>query len=709
MVERCTDVAARHLYGEALTIAAANCQVDIFVALLETGLQFDFEVLTNSLHSVCAWGSVDILQKFLRQDTKKVLGIEQFSSGLSHAARKDNHQVVAYWLVEHPEHTNLDVDPATVIDVSAYGFMKILPPLVEHIRPKESTENTLTQCLRVASSNGHPEVVEYLIGMVTDINAVVREVRCSNGDTGLFDYNLYYHVDGSTRNLSALQAALIGFQRFKPYGSLTKADGSSQERVIEILLGRGADPNKADEDGKHPLNTAAEYCTIKVVQTLISSGANAEAATKEHGTALQTAACREMDGLPIILTLLKASGSASSLGLGTAAALDKALSFFDGRFIKSNSIADVLGTGPGAVVKNLLANLPEERADDPRYCLLAQMACVAGDLECIELLLQRGMDVNILGDYYGTALQAASRVGNIRIVDCLMKSGADINILQGVYGTALRAAVIGGHEDLIHKLITHGADVNLHYIDVIYPDNGESILHLAIGSKNNEIFKALLGAGADLNTEMNGQQHILIVACEHGDINLVELLLASGVDVNVLGTESRYYAYKEYGYVTPLIAACAKGHVSVVRLLLDHGADIETTYNSSVTPLIAAIRGNNSLILQVLLDAGADVNHAADVTPLSEAAVNCDLEVIEDLLSAGAIFSDSSTKKNALARACGSQRYMVAELLLANLSCTQYEARIFDEALSEAISCGDSKIVELLVEHGASPSFEMLR
>ena len=736
VAQRCTDVASRNLYGKALTIAASNRQVDVFEALLETCLDFDFEVLTNTLYSVCAWGSVNILQNFLQHDTKKVLGIEQFSRGLSYAARKNNHPVVVYWLVEYPEHDNLDVNPATVIDASANGALDILPPLIEHIRSKDSAEHTLTQCLQVAARKGHQGVVEYLIGIVVDINAVVREVKCSSKGTDLSDYESEYeshnHVNGSTRNLSPLQAALIGFQRFSPssefgysrssQSSWTKADGSSQEQTIEVLLDRGADPNRTDE-GRYPLNLAAEYCTVNVVQKLISSGADAGAATKKHGTALQAAARRRVDCLPIIKTLLMATGSTFSSGPGTAAALNEALSSFDRGYSHltsidshstyidshSTSIADVMGTGSGAAVKILLANLPGGKADDSRYSILAHVACEAGDLECIELLLQRGYDANVLGECRRTALQAASSVGNIRIVDRLLKSGADINLIHGVHGTALRAAVSRGHEDLVHMLITHGADVNLCHTDEGHGNLCESVLHLAIGSKNNAIFKLLLDAGADVNRKMNAQQHILIIACEHGNINLVKLLLASEGDVNVLGKKIRSPVFRRHEYETPLIAACVNGHVSVVRLLLDHGADIEKTNNSSTTPLIAAIRGNNPLIIRLLLDAGADVNHAADVTPLSEAADKCDIEVIEDLLSAGAIIGDPSTKGNALARACRRHLYMVVELLLVNLSGTQYEAKICGEALSEAISCGSGKIVGLLMEHGASPSFEMLR
>ena len=737
VAQRCTDAASRYLYGKALAAAAANRKANIMEALLERNFEHDLKGLMKTLDSVCAWGNEDLLQLLLKSDTKSVLGIQQYSSGLSQSLRNNNHSLVRYWLEEHPEHHNLVVDPVTVIDVSGNGFVDILPLLMNHIRPMDKFERILSQCLQVASKMGHKEVVGYLIKEGANVNAVVEEARRTNGETSLCDYDSYDHVDFSPRKLSALQAALVGFERFDPYtidGSLRyhqpkcmEADISSQERTVEILLGKGADPNRADKDGRYPLNIAAAYCTVEVVQKLISSGADAEAATTNHGTALQAAARREVDSLSITKALLGAKASLSAFDPGKAAALDDSLSFFgnprsrledNGNFLKSTSIADVLSTGAGAVVKVLLSNLPEEKASDSRYCLLAQMACVAGDGECIELLLQRGMDVDISGNYYGTALQAASRFGNIQICERLLKCGADVNIVQGIHGTALRAAVVGGHENVVCTLMASGADINLRDKD----DNRKSVLHLALGSGNNTIFKLLLEAGANVNTEINHQKHILIAACEHGDTNLVQLLLASGADVNVLSTD---LGYRSCIPLRPLHAACAEGHLPVVQLLLEHGADIEKTNECSdsekknqlsyienespATPLIAAIRGNRHLAIRLLLDAGADVNHAVNITPLSEAAKECKLEVIEELLSAGAIFGDPSTKGNALARACNSRQYIVVELLLTTLSGNQYEAEICGEALFEAISCGDDKMVRLLVEHGVSPSFEMLR
>lgn len=724
MAQRCTDVASRHLQGEALATAATNRKFDVMEALLESNSDFDLAELTKTLNSVCAWGSEEALQLVLKHDAKKQLGIQHYSSGLSQAALKHNRQIVVYWLEQHPDHHDLVVDPTTVIDVSGNGFVDILPPLIEKIRPTDSFEKTFSQCLQLASRNGHKEVVEYLIGEGADVNTFVEQVRCTSGGNQILDDDLFYQKDGSTRKLSALQAALIGFERFGPmthhghpqnlHPSWTEADVSSQQRVFEMLLAKGADSNGADEYERSPLNIAAAYCTVQIVQELISLGARTEPATKEHGTALQAAARRELGGLPIIKALLEANAPVPSIHPGKAAALNEALSFFEnsgefeisGKFKHSASITDVLSTGPGAAVKVLLANLPEEKADDSRYGLLAQMACMAGDQEWVELLLQRGMDVNGLGYYYGTALQAASRVGNIEIVERLLNSGADVNTLHGVHGTALRAAALGGHEELIRILIAHGADVNLRS-----QNWGESILHLALKSRNHATFNTLLVAGANMNTEMENQQHILVSACGHGDTTLVELLLASGVDVNVSGTKPFTYHSVPYEKATPLNAACTAGHLSVVRLLLDHGADIEKTNGSSTTPLMAAIRGEK-------------VEHAIYVTPPSEAAEDCKLEIVKELLSAGAtirgpptesnalaetIIGGPSIKSNALAEACNSRQHMVIELLLEVLSGTQYEAEVCGEALSAAMKGGNDDMACLLLEHGMSPSFEMLR
>lgn len=51
MTHRCSEIASHHLYGQALTIAAANRSVNVFKALLESNLEISLEDLTTSLRA----------------------------------------------------------------------------------------------------------------------------------------------------------------------------------------------------------------------------------------------------------------------------------------------------------------------------------------------------------------------------------------------------------------------------------------------------------------------------------------------------------------------------------------------------------------------------------------------------------------------------------------------------------------------------------
>ena len=57
----------------------------------------------------------------------------------------------------------------------------------------------------------------------------------------------------------------------------------------------------------------------------------------------------------------------------------------------------------------------------------------------MELLLNKGADVNAQGGEYGNALQVASYRGHEAVVRLLLDKGADVNAQGGRYGNALRS------------------------------------------------------------------------------------------------------------------------------------------------------------------------------------------------------------------------------------------------------------------------------
>lgn len=71
------------------------------------------------------------------------------------------------------------------------------------------------------------------------------------------------------------------------------------------------------------------------------------------------------------------------------------------------------------------------------YLTPLQFAVECGSEALVELLLEHGADINMVGSKYGTALCTAAYHGSEAIVNILLEHGADVDIVGGKYRTAL--------------------------------------------------------------------------------------------------------------------------------------------------------------------------------------------------------------------------------------------------------------------------------
>ncbi|KAF7176013.1 hypothetical protein CNMCM7691_001188 [Aspergillus felis] len=122
-------------------------------------------------------------------------------------------------------------------------------------------------------------------------------------------------------------------------------------------------------------------------------------------------------------------------------------------------------------------------------------ASLAGLQRTVELLIEKGADVNAQGGDYGYALQAASYQGHKEVVQLLLEKGADVNAQGGLFGNALQAASLQGHKDVMQQLLEKGAEVNAqggHY---------HNALQAASEQGYKDIVQLLLEKGADVSAQ----------------------------------------------------------------------------------------------------------------------------------------------------------------------------------------------------------------
>jgi ankyrin repeat protein len=173
--------------------------------------------------------------------------------------------------------------------------------------------------------------------------------------------------------------------------------------------------------------------------------------------------------------------------------------------------------------------------------------------------------------------------------------------------TALYYAIQCGHIKLVKKIVSLGAKTNITTIEK------KSILHLAIELEDQEkIIDYILRINPKLINyqDFNGYS-ALHMACEIGDIKIVEALLNQGADPNLT-------LYMEK--TNPLHLAVMADHTAIVDCLLNHSPHLINSQNAEgYSALHLAITNGNDLLVSQLLkrDADPELKTLSGCTPLN--------------------------------------------------------------------------------------------
>lgn len=283
-------------------------------------------------------------------------------------------------------------------------------------------------------------------------------------------------------------------------------------------------------------------------------------------------------------------------------------------------------------IKELLEAGANPHVHNYRRGTAFRAAALGRHFEAAELMLDRAGIKSVPDDEgFFTPLMVASMMGRTNLIAKILKQGADVNETRQGGKTALLFAAQVGHNDAVRMLLEHGADA-----DVKSGLDDWTALDSAKFTHKLDTVALLLDHGADMG------QNPLVIPAIHGSIDMLELLVSRGADVN-----QRYRAHMAVGLNKDdesVIHAAANAHqAKVVQWLVDHGASVEEPGYQLSTPLIYAVKAASPTparlnTVQKLIDCGANVNTAnrLTMTPLMYAARTRDTELIQLLVNNGA-------------------------------------------------------------------------
>jgi ankyrin repeat protein len=391
--------------------------------------------------------------------------------------------------------------------------------------------------------------------------------------------------------------------------ALLDAVRAGNDQEVGRLLAAGADVNEADPLGTTPLMWAARYGDAALVERLIEAGANLEAENVFGVTPMSEAAL--IGSAPVIRELLAAGVDADSPNPEGETALML-----------------VVRTGQLAAAELLLEAGADVDAKE-RWAGQTALMWAGAQLqpEMVKLLLAHGADANArsavrewtrkvsseprpkeLAQGGLTPLMFAARTGCIECAELLLSAGADINLTDPYGVTPLVVATLNLQNDFAAFLVEKGADIDQ------WDLYGRTPLYVAIDMVDYpppkvpggpaepmtglQLAELLLERGANPNAQLKQWRPPFV-------------RLARGQD-NTLATGA-----------TPLLRAAHVSDVGAVTLLLEHKALVDLPNASGITPLMAAagvgVSQNTSRakkkteaasieVAKLLIEAGADVN-----------------------------------------------------------------------------------------------------
>jgi ankyrin repeat protein len=519
--------------------------------------------------------------------------------------------------------------------------------------------------LHFAARDGHLGLLDFFLDRKAQINikdasgAAALHEAARAGNIAAMELLLSRGADPDTQDAKGNSALHLGIPP------------ENHREAISLLLAYQANSNLRDEHGDSPLHIVITLNRNSgIVQALLSGGTDVSIRNIDGKTALYLAV--EEGRTEIIPLLLSYQSDIFAADNGGITPFERALEM-------GNPVLSALIT-PETVFQT----------DSAGNTMLHKAIENSADVKTINLILEHRALVNARNREGDTSLHLAVRLNEAESGELLIARGADIFAPNAKGETPLylvfhspggvRRWMINSHtvmardglgNGILHYAAQWRIDSHIPYIVQQGADleaknaAGETPLFVAVkytaetagrGSSAGSTIKALVAAGASLNSRDNLGNSALHAAVRWNNREAALALITAGIDVNARALNGK----------TALHDAVRLGIADIETLLVNRGADIEIRDSGGNTPFMEAVIAGNPLSAERLVNMGADPNtrNSQGDTPLHLAVSGGQNDMMNLLLSWGApIHARNSQGRSPYETALGISPALVSTLL----------------------------------------------
>ncbi|XP_067660172.1 putative ankyrin repeat protein RF_0381 [Haliotis asinina] len=282
-------------------------------------------------------------------------------------------------------------------------------------------------------------------------------------------------------------------------------------------------------------------------------------------------------------------------------------------------------------------------------------ACMVGDVARVKSILSdERTNINSRGKDNMTPVMYAAKEGHKEVFDLLVREGANLSLVDDEDRNILHLACTGRNVDVV-KYVLMQKIVSINSQDKY----GWTPAMKAAFYNSNDVFDVLVEARANLLLVSDGEETILHVACQGGNVDIIKYLLTQDiVDID----------RKDWFGWTPVMCTANHGHKDAFDVLVEGGADLAIMGNNKINTLHLACEGGNVEIIKYLLKHDiVDINSrdGKGSTPIMHVANDGHEDVFDVLIDKGADVSlVNGDKETILHLACKGGNVEIIKYLL---------------------------------------------